>query len=214
MRCSLSADGLTAEDFAAVKGFISQFGGTEIPKKNFRARYDALLLMAYTIIRNPEKTTVYLYKCDGVLNCLTDDLSKMKVLVALFACTGKRAYADLAHALTDKWKGKELKGGRKELTDDLGYYESHADNIPKLKDFVPLEMPRKEVPMNPDGLPKGRGGFISFVNGYIREQRRSGKVLSADRNVKVIKNFSKYLKGEDIAFALFTKETVESYRAG
>ncbi len=212
LRSSLSADGATKEELAAVKEFISQFGSTEIPKQNFRARYDALLMMAYAILRDPEKTTEYIYKCDSALNTLADNMPKLEIIVALFACTGKRAYADLAHSYSDKWNVKKLKGSKKELMDDLGYYESHADRIRPVEDFVPSETPKIIVPIEMDHLPKGRGGFISFANGYIREQKRNGKIMPAERNAKVVKNFSKFLDGEDISFAKFTKDTVEGYR--
>ena len=212
LRNSLSADGVTAEELTAVKEIILQFGSTEIPKKNFRARYDALLMMAYTVLGEPEKTMEYIYKCDSALKTMTENSSKLSVIVALFACTGKRAYAELAHAYFDKWNVKKMNGNEKELMDDLGYYESHADNIRAVADFKPSETPKVVVPQNTNRLPKGRGGFISFVNDYIREQRRNGKLLSADRNAKVIKNFSKFLDGDDVSFAKFTKETVEGYR--
>ena len=212
LRSSLSADGVTAEELTAVKEIILQFGSTEIPKKNFRARYDALLMMAYTVLGEPEKTMEYIYKCDRALKTMTENSSKLSVIVALFACTGKRAYAELAHAYSDKWNVKKMNGNEKELMDDLGYYESHADNIHAVADFKPSETPKTVVPINTDRLPKGRGGFISFANGYIREQRRNGKILPAERNAKVIKNFSRFLDGGDVSFAKFTKETVEGYR--
>ena len=212
LRSSFSPDGATDEELSVVKEFVSQFGNTEIPKPNFRARYDALLMMAHTVLRNPEKAMEYIYKCDSALKTLADNQSKLSVVIALFACTGKRAYAELAHAYSDKWNVKDLKGKKKELMDDLAYYESHADKIHPMDDFKPSETPKTVVPINTNRLPKGRGGFITFANGYIREQKRNGKILPAERNAKVIKNFSKYLDGDDISFAKFTKETVEGYR--
>ena len=212
MRESLSADIITDKNRITLEKFISQFGNTEIPQKNFRVRYDALLMMAHSILRHPEKATAYIYKCDSTLKSLTDNMAKLEIVVALFACTGKRSYAELARSLTDKWDTNNLKGKKKELIDDLSYYGNHADNIRKVKDFEPLEMLKAVVSISSDSMPSGRGGFVTFASGYINDLKRNGKILQAERNAKVIRKFSKYLENGDIAFSNFVRETVEGYR--
>lgn len=214
MRNYLTDEGVSDEERFGVEEFVSRFGYAEVPAGKMRSRYDALLMMAHTILGNAEKASAYICKCSEALKSLPDDTSKVEVLVALFACTGNRKYEADAKAYIARWNDKTLKGRKKEIVGGLLYYERHYGHIKPLGSFVPAEMQmlEKRQTVQSYGIPVGRGGFVSFVGTYIKRLKTTGRVSAAERYASVVKSFVRYLGFDDVSFANFTKDMAEGYR--
>lgn len=212
MRSRLETGHIHERELDAVSEFAMRFGSTETPVGKMRARYDALLMMAHTILGNAEQAATYIYRCDSALKELPDDTSKLEIILSLFACTGKSKYEELACTSIGKWDSTTLKGKKRELADALTFYSGHRDSIGKAKDFTPAEMPKKPLYTHTAAIPEGHGGLVSFASGYISGLRDKGEVSVADRYAKTLNSFVKYLDGGDIAFPNFTNETVTGYR--
>ncbi len=122
--CRTYRDTPDAEDSNFVSELLAQYANGEAHSDVMRCKLYAILLMAYTILKDKEKQEKLMGIIHMLLPAITAVQSKALLLTAMYGCTDNSLYFRQAHALVDPWlKEESPKKSKAQLIRRLSDYD-------------------------------------------------------------------------------------------